>query len=91
MERRFEQPALRVYDSMEKVLLNSFKEIPCENGVVKWICAHFGDDTDQSALNRQLQCLQDARMPQTPGAMAEPTSACELCLADVIACLHKLG
>jgi hypothetical protein len=91
MERRFEQPALHLYDSMAKVLLNSFKGIPYEDGVVERICGHFGDDIDQSALNRQLQCLQDARRLHTPRAMAEPNGDCELSLADVIACLHKLG
>ena len=59
--------------------------------MVEQVCRHFGDDIDKSALNRQLQCLQDARRSQILGAMAEPNDDCKLSLADVITCLRKLG
>ena len=76
MERRFDQPALCFYDSLEKVLFNSSEGISCEDGrdgAVEQICSHFGDDIDQFALLRQLACLQDARRSQTLPAMVEPT------------------
>ena len=57
MERRFEQSAMHLYDSMEMVLLNSFKGIRCEDSVVERICSHFGDDIDKPALIRQLEWL----------------------------------
>lgn len=93
MERRFEQPAMHLYDSMEKVLLNSFKGIRCEDSVIERICGHFGDDIDKAALIRQLECLQDARRSQTSEAVAEPNSELPLpiTIATVIACLRKLG
>ena len=55
MERRFDQPALRVYHAMEKVLFNSFEGISCEDGAVEQICSHFGDDIDQFALPASLR------------------------------------
>ena len=93
MERRFEQSAMHLYDSMEEVLLNSFKGIRCEDSVVELICSHFGDDIDKPALIRQLECLQDARRSQTSEAVAEPNGELPLAvtIATEIACLRKFG
>ena len=93
MERRFEQSAMHLYDSMEKVLFNSFKGICCKDSVVEQICSHFGYDIDKPALIRQLERLQDAQRSQTSEAVAEPNGELPLAvtIATVIACLRKLG
>ena len=69
---------MHLYDSMEEVLLNSFKVIRCEDNVVERICSHFGDDIDKPVLIRQMECLQDARRSQTSEAVAEPSGAMPL-------------
>jgi hypothetical protein len=103
MERRFEQPALHLYDSIQKVLLNSFQEIRSEDDsieVIERICDHFGDDIDKPALIRQLGCLQDARKAlihtdrAATAVTAEPANglrAATETITSLIACTRKLG
>ena len=85
MERRFDQPALDLYNTLEKILLNSFKGIECEPGSVERMCSHFGDDIDRPAIIRQLGCLQDVRQSQTH-EVSEPIT-----VSTVIGCLQNLG
>lgn len=49
-------------------------------------CDHFGDDIDQSALIRQLGCLQDAKASQIPQETAKRAT-----ITTVISCLRRLG
>ena len=63
------------------------------SNMVEGICGHFGDDIDQSALIRQLGCLQDVQMSQTPQAMSEPFGELPLpaTITTIVTCLRKLG
>ena len=80
MQRRFEQPALHLYASIENVLLKSFKRAHCEDDSTEQICNHFGDVIDQPALIRQLSCLQNARK----GLAAQTTADDHLPAAETV-------
>ena len=58
---RFNQPTLKLYKSIELLLLNAVHGQHGDNfdTSLKSVTVHFGDDIDLEALSRQLQSLQD--------------------------------